>query len=323
VYKPHVHPLHKLMTARLPSSVSISTNTPRVLVRDTNRKAVVLGTPTLGGDGERRSAFSHVIRPLWRQHFSTLDVMTEVHARRVVLEPPLQSGAPARVVGVECSTKTESSVIVSSPRVVVAAGCLETPALLMRSGIGPTQALHARNIPVRVANEHVGRGLRDKMLVDDMMITDFPSGEDSSFGRSLFILQSFFGDGVSVQLHKYDKSTVGNNFLAVSRLLRGRMGPASLGPLGRYLFRGSVVMCFQTSFKMNAEAVVSLNSEGRLLVLRLSACLLLCIGALAHTCLRHAQARLRSTRRRSLVRLCSKKPCYGLACGRYTMQYMQ
>lgn len=65
-----------------------------------------------------------------------------------------------------------------------------------------------------------------------------------SFGRSLLIVNRVFSDGASVQvlhqilsqleffiqyrsnrlkLHRYDKSTIGNSYLAVSRLLRGAL----------------------------------------------------------------------------------------------------
>jgi hypothetical protein len=48
--------------------------------------------------------------------------------------------------------------------------------------------------------QHVGSGLRDKMLTDDMIITNCAL---DGFDKSLFIMQKVFADGVSVQLHKY------------------------------------------------------------------------------------------------------------------------
>ena len=110
--------------------------------------------------------------------------------------------------------------------------------------------------------QHVGSGLRDKMLTDDMIITNCAL---DGFDKSLFIMQKVFADGVSVQLHKYaypscahptstisavpsapiychiilnfspryDKSTLGNNFLALTRLLRGS-GMAGFASLIRF-----------------------------------------------------------------------------------------
>ncbi|MFG1432912.1 GMC family oxidoreductase N-terminal domain-containing protein [Xanthobacter sp. V2C-8] len=50
---------------------------------------------------------------------------------------------------------------VSAGRVVVTAGALQTPAILMRAGIGPGPALRALGIPVAVERRGVGQNLRD------------------------------------------------------------------------------------------------------------------------------------------------------------------
>ncbi len=50
---------------------------------------------------------------------------------------------------------------VSAGRVVVTAGALQTPAILMRAGIGPGPALSALGIPVLVERRGVGQNLRD------------------------------------------------------------------------------------------------------------------------------------------------------------------
>jgi hypothetical protein len=62
-----------------------------------------------------------------------------------------------------------------------------------------------------------------------------------------------------MQMHKYDKSTLGNNYLAVSRLLRAR-GVGGMAALLRYA-RAKNVLCFQTYFKMEAAATVELDSS--------------------------------------------------------------
>jgi hypothetical protein len=64
------------------------------------------------------------------------------------------------------------------------------------------------------------------MLTDDMMLTDNTLGD---FDQSLLIVNRIFEDGASVQLHRYDKSTVGNSYLALTRLIRGSMGGGATG----------------------------------------------------------------------------------------------
>lgn len=65
-----------------------------------------------------------------------------------------------RATGVELERAGER-MIVAAQRVMVTAGALQTPALLMRAGIGPGDALRALGIPVRVERRGVGQNLRD------------------------------------------------------------------------------------------------------------------------------------------------------------------
>ena len=121
---------------------------------------------------------------------------------------------------------------------------------------------------VVVANEHVGQHLRDKMLLDDMALTDSTLGD---FDRSLLLVNRVFGgDGASVQLHRYDKSTVGNSYLALSRLFRaaqqdGGSYGAALANMAKFLHpAGYNALCFQTYFKMQSEAQVTLSPDASL-----------------------------------------------------------
>ena len=66
-----------------------------------------------------------------------------------------------RAVGVEFvrDGKTESAR--ATREIVLAAGAIETPKLLLLSGIGAAADLKAHGIPVRVDNPHVGAHLQD------------------------------------------------------------------------------------------------------------------------------------------------------------------
>lgn len=72
--------------------------------------------------------------------------------------------------------ETADGLVYRADSVIVAGGALESPALLMRSGIGPANHLQDCGIPVVVDNPHVGQHLRDKMLLDDMILTDSTVG---------------------------------------------------------------------------------------------------------------------------------------------------
>ena len=257
------HMLHQLLTSSLREEVGLVTNA-RIEVSDSNRNKVFLGSPTLNARGERRSAFTGVIEPLWRENFRRLKIVTDTAVSRVLFED-CPHGGPARAAGVE----TADGDIYSAPTVVIAAGALESPALLMRSGIGPAEHLRERGVPVLVDNPHVGKHLKDKMLLDDMVITDDNSRD---FDASLLIVNRIFEDGCSVQLHRYDKWTVGNSYLALTRLLRGawqdlfssrgRSIVTAARHASRYLSpQGYSAFCFQTYVKMRGEASVSLSDD--------------------------------------------------------------
>jgi choline dehydrogenase len=257
------HLLHQLLTSSLPDDVGLVTNA-QIQVSDSNRNKVFLGSPTLNSDGERRSAFTGIIEPLWRQHFRNLQIVTDTAVSRVLFED-CPDGGPPRAAGVE----TADGDVYSASTVVVAAGALETPAVLMRSGIGPAEHLEERGVPVLVDNPHVGQHLKDKMLLDDMIITD---NTTQDFDSSLLIVNRVFEDGCSVQLHRYDKSTVGNSYLALTRLLRGAWqdlftsGGRSVLAAAQHAYRyvspkGYSAFCFQTYVKMQGEAEVTLADD--------------------------------------------------------------
>ena len=264
------HPLHQHLTSSRPTQCKIVTSA-RIIVEATNRQKVFLGCPTLNSNGERRSGYTGVVEPLWREYFDHLHIKTDVEVKRVLFnnkEDWKKGVQPPHVRGVE----TYDGQVFTADTVVLSCGCLETPAVLMRSGIGPATHLRDREVDVIVDNPHVGQHLKDKMLLDDMIITDSAA---RSFDKSLLLVNRVFQDGVSVQLHRYDKWTVGNSYLAMTRLLRGawqdilpskgmsmvhalRNAATYLSPAGYNAF------CFQTYVKMESEASVSLSNDGSL-----------------------------------------------------------
>ena len=166
---------------------------------------------------------------------------------------------------------TQDGSVFEGKSVVVAAGALESPALLMRSGIGPAAHLAARNVPLVVDNEHVGKHLKDKMLLDDMLLTDCST---KFFDKSLLYVYRVFEDGLATQLHRYDKFTMGNTYLALTRLLRSSFSDIT-SSRGQSLVSGARHMlsymnpkdysafCFQTNIKMQSEASVTLSPSGK------------------------------------------------------------
>ncbi|MCX4245227.1 GMC family oxidoreductase [Paraliomyxa miuraensis] len=84
---------------------------------------------------------------------SNLEIRARTMVERVIMEG-------TRVVGVSCRTASGLETI-AAPRVILAAGAYATPAVLLRSGVGPHQDLEACGIPVRVDRPGVGHHLCD------------------------------------------------------------------------------------------------------------------------------------------------------------------
>ncbi len=107
-------------------------------------------------DGVRQSTATAYLKPVADNE--NLRIVTGAHARRLLLEGD-------RCVGVEWATddgRTETAL--ASAEVIVSCGTIESPPLLMRSGIGPADQLAETDIDVIVDLPGVGGNLHDHLL---------------------------------------------------------------------------------------------------------------------------------------------------------------
>ena len=92
-----------------------------------------------------------------------LTVITGAHATRILVE-----GAPGSLAasGVEYRTATgETRVATARKEVILSAGAVGSPHLLLLSGIGPRHELEACGVPCLVDSPHVGKHLKDHIQV--------------------------------------------------------------------------------------------------------------------------------------------------------------
>jgi choline dehydrogenase-like flavoprotein len=94
-----------------------------------------------------------------------LTVRTGTTVGRVVMRD-------GRAVGVEVSINGATRIITAKREVIVSAGAVATPALLMRSGIGPAEVLRAHGIDVVVERAAVGSDLQDHVASGMAVGTD-------------------------------------------------------------------------------------------------------------------------------------------------------
>lgn len=106
--------------------------------------------------GARVSTAEAYLAPARRRR--TLTVVTGALATRLIVEH-------GRVVGVEYRTSSGTARARAEREVVLAAGAVNSPKLLMLSGIGPADHLRALSIPVVVDLPGVGQNLQDHLRV--------------------------------------------------------------------------------------------------------------------------------------------------------------
>ncbi|MFI5709347.1 GMC family oxidoreductase [Kribbella sp. NPDC051620] len=105
-------------------------------------------------DGVRHSAFEAYLAPA--AHRGNLHVVTDAHVRALTMRG-------GRCVGVEYVRDGVAERVTGS-QVVLAAGAIGSPQLLMLSGIGPAAELRSIGIPVVLDAPEVGRNLQDHPL---------------------------------------------------------------------------------------------------------------------------------------------------------------
>lgn len=139
-------------------------------------------TPLSQRGGRRWSAADGYLKPAGRR--PNLDVLTGVRVRALALEGD-------RAVGVITENAPGAPVITARREVVLSAGAVGSPYLLLRSGIGDPDRLREAGIEVRVESPDVGRHLQDHLSFAVTMLCPRPvtlTGADSPADVGRFLL---------------------------------------------------------------------------------------------------------------------------------------
>nr|AIS85770.1 choline dehydrogenase [Verrucosispora sp. MS100047] len=111
-------------------------------------------TPVTQRDGARWSSADGYLRPAL--HRPNLTVLTGAQAHRVLIDDG------HRATGVRLADRT----VTARREIVLSAGTVGSPHLLLLSGIGDPDDLHAAGVRPQVELPAVGRGLHDHMILD-------------------------------------------------------------------------------------------------------------------------------------------------------------
>ncbi len=118
-------------------------------------------------NGERFSAAKGYLTPARSR--PNLQVVTGAHTTRILMEGK-------RAVGVEYRQGAQTHVLRASREVLLCAGSLQSPQVLMLSGIGPAAELNKHGIPVVHDLPGVGQNLHDH--VDVVQVFDAPQHKE-------------------------------------------------------------------------------------------------------------------------------------------------
>jgi choline dehydrogenase len=129
--------------------------------------------------GQRQSAYTAYVRPV-RQR-PNLTVQTGCHVQRILLDG-------RQATGVEVIKEGSRRVIGASKEVILSAGALNSPQVLMLSGIGPGAELQRHGIPTLVDCPGVGRNLQDHFYIH----CSFTSTRDSSYNHEISGLRKYW-----------------------------------------------------------------------------------------------------------------------------------
>lgn len=103
-------------------------------------------------NGQRASAACAFLQPALRR--PNLKIITDALADRIIIEN-------GRAAGVEFLQAGTKRTIRCRREVIISAGSIQSPAILMRSGIGPSGALQALGIDVKYDAPEVGQNLQE------------------------------------------------------------------------------------------------------------------------------------------------------------------
>jgi choline dehydrogenase-like flavoprotein len=163
--------------------------------------------------GERCSAAKAYLGPALGR--ANLTVITSFRATRLLL-----SGR--RVVGVEGIHGRQRRTLTARHELLLSAGALQSPQLLMLSGIGPADELQRHGVPVQHALPGVGRALHDH---PDVVLVRDGVAPAHSFGLSL--RGAWRAAGGAWQWARHRRGLLTTNFAEGGAFLRSQPGEAT------------------------------------------------------------------------------------------------
>lgn len=162
-------------------------------------------------DGRRHSAAAAFLTPVLDR--PNLHVVTSATVERLIVEN-------GRAIGVEYRREGEK-VVANAFETILSAGAIDSPKLLMLSGIGPSEELERNGIPLISDLRGVGQNLHDHVYVHSGIETD----RQASLNKDLRGIRSML-QGANYLLRGKGSLTMGaSQAVALTRVLPGSNRP--------------------------------------------------------------------------------------------------
>ncbi|XP_021193287.3 ecdysone oxidase [Helicoverpa armigera] len=162
--------------------------------------ANVLGSGILtctAANGERQSHNKAYLNPIL--HRSNLKILKNTLVTKVLIDPSSKTA-----YGVEVLQGSQNFTYYATKEVIISAGAINSPQLLMLSGVGPEEHLSSKNVSVIVDSPMVGQNLQDHCIIPIIMYADEPgelNNAEQQFGviqylynRTGYLAQNSFAD---------------------------------------------------------------------------------------------------------------------------------
>jgi choline dehydrogenase len=148
-----------------------------------------------------------------------------------------------RAVGLQLASPRET---IRAERVILASGAYGSPAILLRSGLGPAEALRALDIPVLEDRPGVGRNLSDHPLVGVRLAASSPAEAGPSFQVALTCKSAPARPGHDLQV--FASSRMSGDGATMFYLFASLLKPLSRGWLGLRSADPSVAPCIDPGY---------------------------------------------------------------------------
>ncbi|RPD55482.1 alcohol oxidase [Lentinus tigrinus ALCF2SS1-7] len=169
------------------------------------------------GNGVRSSASSSYIDPFLSR--KNLDVLVETTATKLV-QTGTTKGLPAfRAVEVQQSSTSKNYTLHATKEIILSAGTINTPKILLLSGIGPASQLRSLGIKPLVDNSNVGQNLVDHpRLSNQFGVLNVSDDVTDTVLRNTTLFNELLGEWMNTNPHQGVFASSGANQIGWLRI---------------------------------------------------------------------------------------------------------